>query len=94
MIPTVAQLAYVIVLLAPIAFEYVQVRPNFPVDLLPRYPVSFPHVGDKLLQVPLLIYQVLSLHLAMCIDERLPLFAGEQFSLAFGEKLQTIGTSV
>ena len=53
---------------AALTLEDVEVRPDLPVDLSPRYPVSFSDKGHKLLEVPRPVNDVLGSYLAVMVD--------------------------
>ena len=61
--------------LAYIAFHYVQIGPDFPINLFPRYSIGFPYVRDELLKVPFPVDYVLSSDLAIIAYHRLTFLA-------------------
>jgi hypothetical protein len=64
----VAKLGQVEKALTLLAFIELELCPHFPENLFPRYPVSFPHISNKLLQIPVLIDNMFLLDLTVLID--------------------------
>lgn len=67
------------------AFEHVQITPNLPVDLSPRYPISFSHKCDKFLQVPLSVNNMFGSDLSVIIDVGFGLVTMQNLSLVHSE---------
>jgi hypothetical protein len=74
-----------VVLVAAGALQQMQMRPNLPVDLLPRNPVGLPYVSYELLQVPFLVYNVLSSLLAMIVNKDFALGTAKVLPLALSK---------
>ena len=83
-----------VVLLAATTAHQVEMRPDFPIDLLPRNSVGLAHEGDELFQVPVAVNDVLGSHLSVDVNERGALCTGQNFALLFGEQFITIGAFV
>ena len=94
MVPTVAHLCNRVVLMASIALDKMQVRPNFPVDLLPGNTVRLSNVSYEFLKIPRLIDHMLGSHLTVGIDEGSTLPAAQNFPLLLCEELVAVGTLV
>lgn len=66
---------------AMLTSKNVKIGPNLPVDLLPRNAICFPHVGNELLQVPVLIDSMVCPKPALCIDNHSSLRTREHLPL-------------
>jgi len=78
---TVTHLCDRVVVLTAIAPNKIKVRPDFPVNFFPRYTVSLSYEGYELLQIPVAVNDVLSPHLAICINQLVPCPAAEYLAL-------------
>lgn len=78
---TVTHLCDRVVVLTAIAPNKIKVGPDFPVNFFPRYTVSLSYEGYELLQVPVAVNDVLSPHLAICINQLVPCPAAEYLAL-------------
>lgn len=81
-------------LLAAVALDQVQVRPDLPVDFLPRNTVCFSHKSDELFQIPVPVNYVLCSHLAVAVNEVCALAASQYFTLLLGKQLVAVGALV
>lgn len=77
-----------------IAFEKVKIRPDLPVDFLPRDSIGFTHIGNELFQIPFFIHHMLCSMLPVIINEKLSLRTAEILALRFCKKSQTVSTFV
>lgn len=78
---TVTHLCDRVVVLTAIAPNKIKVGPDFPVNFFPRYTVSLSYEGYELLQIPVAVNDVLSPHLAICINQLVPCPAAEYLAL-------------
>lgn len=81
-------------LLAAIALDQVEVRPDLPVDLLPRNTIGLPDEGYEFFQIPVAVDHVFRPHLAVAVDEIRALAACKYLSLLLGKKLVAVGALV
>jgi hypothetical protein len=82
----IAHLGDVIENVAPLAPEDLKIGPNFPVDFSPGDPVGLSYEGDKLLEIPRPVNDMLGSNLSVIINIRLSLRAVEHLSLAHREQ--------
>jgi hypothetical protein len=83
----IAHLGDVIEDIAPLAPEYLKVRPHLPVDLSPWDPVGLPNKGNELFEVPGPVDDMLGPNLSVIIDVWFALGAVKDLPLAHSEKL-------
>jgi len=81
-------------LLAAVTLDQVQVRPDLPVDFLPRNTVCFSHKSNELFQIPVPVNYVLCSHLAVAINEVCALAASQYFALLLRKQLVAVGALV
>lgn len=94
MILAIAHLSQLKILLALAALENVEIRPDLPIYLLPRYPIALPHMSNEFLKVPLPVNHVFCPLLSMSINKYFPFRTAEKRPLLFSEKFQTISALV
>jgi hypothetical protein len=87
---TISHLANMVEDATAIALEDVQVGPYLPVDLSPRDSVGFSDEGNKLLEVPRSVDDVLGPNLTVIINIGLGLTAMQDFPLAHREQLVAV----
>lgn len=81
----ITELRYVVVLIASITLENLQVWPHLPIDLSPGNSIRFSDECYKFFEVPGSVNNVLSSDLAVIIYVGFSLWAIQNFSLAHGE---------
>jgi len=86
----VAHFRDVVVYIASVTPEDVEVTPDLPVDLSPRDPVGFSDEGHELLQVPRPVDDVLGSDLSVSVDVGLGLAAVEDLALTHREQLVAV----
>ena len=83
----IAHLGDVVEGVTPLTPEDLEVRPNLPIDFPPGDPVSFSDEGDKFLQIPGPVDNMLGPNLSVMIDVGFTLGTMEHFPLAHSEEL-------
>ena len=78
MILAIAHLSQLKILLALAALENVEIRPDLPIYLLPRYPIALPHMSNEFLKVPLPVNHVFCPLLSMSINKYFPFRTAEK----------------
>lgn len=85
MISAVTHLCYRVVLLASIASDQIQIRPDLPVNFFPADSVGFSDKSYELLKVPVPIDHMFSAHLTVCVDTLKSFSACQNLSLLFSK---------
>ena len=79
-----------IVARAPLTFENIEIRPDFPVDFSPGDSVGFSYECHKFLQIPSSVHYMLGSDLAVVINVGFTLGAMQDLALAHTEQLVAI----
>lgn len=81
-------------LLAAVALDQVEVRPDLPVNFFPGDAVGFANEGYEFFQIPVSIDDVLRPHLAVAVDKVGALTASEHLALLLSKELIAVGALV